>query len=575
MRTLFGLLALSVGLGLGGLAWVVAAPVSTVDEQKQIEQLIDLLGNGSFVEREEATSALEKIGAPALEALRKAAQSDDVETRKRASELVNKISQKMTAANLLAPTRVHLKYDNMPVLDAVRDLAQKSGYNIVLTGNPQDLAERRVTLDTGETTFWQAFDLFCQKAGLTEATDKAVKPQPRPQPVPRPLPIRPLPQPAPQPAPVPLPAPVPNRQPLQNGALQQRIQIQVQPGQPIQGVAPAILPVQPPERFPGAANQTIYLTDGKPPVLPTHYEGAVRVRALPPSTPINDEAKKDSEEAFVLDVTPEPKLMWQQLLGVRVDRAIDDQGQKLSASTSVGAAEEQPAIGIGVAPAIARIRPPLAVGHPTQITVRLAKGDKPSQSLKEIRGTITAQAQTAPQPLITVANILKAAGQTVRGQDGGEIKVIDVTQQANGQITVQVAIEPPANALPVQGGVGNLPIQVQPLPAPVPAQRQAQPQPAPPAQQFQVQQIQVQIGGRAPVLPTNPAGLSLVDDKDQPFRLVSTGSKVQIVNNVVSQEYTLTYQPNQGQGAPTKLILSGSRSVSLDIPFVLKDVPLK
>src|SRR5262249_12381156 len=75
-------------------------------------------------------------------------------------------NQKLLAVTrkLLAPTRVRLTYRDAPVLEAVADLAAKTGFQISYIDDPEKLNGRKVTLDTGDTTFWQAFDLFCRKA---------------------------------------------------------------------------------------------------------------------------------------------------------------------------------------------------------------------------------------------------------------------------------------------------------------------------------------------------------------------------------------------------------------------------
>ena len=59
----------------------------------------------------------------------------------------------------------------MTVLDAVNELSKQSGYPIQIDGDRTQLAQRKITLETGETTFWQAFDLLCQKGGLTDVTN--------------------------------------------------------------------------------------------------------------------------------------------------------------------------------------------------------------------------------------------------------------------------------------------------------------------------------------------------------------------------------------------------------------------
>src|SRR6266540_3574441 len=72
------------------------------------------------------------------------------------------------ADKVLAAKKVRLNLKDTLVIDAVDELVRQSGYNVQIQGDVANLVKRKVTLDTGETTFWQAFDQLCQKAGLEE-----------------------------------------------------------------------------------------------------------------------------------------------------------------------------------------------------------------------------------------------------------------------------------------------------------------------------------------------------------------------------------------------------------------------
>ncbi|HEV3443197.1 MAG TPA: sigma-70 family RNA polymerase sigma factor [Gemmataceae bacterium] len=62
----------------------------------KIDRLIQQLGSNRFAEREQATRTLEKIGEPALEALRKAAQAaEDREIKQRSGELVRHLGKEL------------------------------------------------------------------------------------------------------------------------------------------------------------------------------------------------------------------------------------------------------------------------------------------------------------------------------------------------------------------------------------------------------------------------------------------------------------------------------------------------
>jgi RNA polymerase sigma factor (sigma-70 family) len=95
-----------IAAGAGGWSYhsmtVAAAPadngpskITTNDpDAERIAKLIDQLGSDRFAEREAASRELDRLGAAALGALRKAIQSSDPETRRRAEALVKKIESR-------------------------------------------------------------------------------------------------------------------------------------------------------------------------------------------------------------------------------------------------------------------------------------------------------------------------------------------------------------------------------------------------------------------------------------------------------------------------------------------------
>jgi hypothetical protein len=60
-----------------------------------VRRLIEQLGSAEFTEREAATKGLAKIGLPALEALKKAARSDDPEVARRANDLLRTVGNRL------------------------------------------------------------------------------------------------------------------------------------------------------------------------------------------------------------------------------------------------------------------------------------------------------------------------------------------------------------------------------------------------------------------------------------------------------------------------------------------------
>jgi hypothetical protein len=169
MKTRWLVVALLAGLVLS--AFPPSQAVSEQADSARIARLISQLASLKFSERRQASRELDAMGEPALNALRKAMGDPDLETCHRARELVARIEKRLDAASVLAPTRLRLVCNGMPVTDAIAELARKAKIEILIDPKSRArLAQRKVTLDTGEVTFWEALDMLCQKAGLVETT---------------------------------------------------------------------------------------------------------------------------------------------------------------------------------------------------------------------------------------------------------------------------------------------------------------------------------------------------------------------------------------------------------------------
>jgi RNA polymerase sigma factor (sigma-70 family) len=116
MRLVVGLLALATAAGICGPAFLpggavaeaqVAPPIARAEvapDGRDIERLIKQLGNDEYEEREAATSALKKVGKPALKALGEAAtENADAEVRTRAAALVVAIRDSLIRSIDLGP----------------------------------------------------------------------------------------------------------------------------------------------------------------------------------------------------------------------------------------------------------------------------------------------------------------------------------------------------------------------------------------------------------------------------------------------------------------------------------------
>ena len=186
-----------------------------------------------------------------------------------------------------------------------------------------------------------------------------------------------------------------------------------------------------------------------------------------------------------------------------------------------------------------------------QLDVVLKAGARPAKLLKEFSGSVAAQVNTPPEPLLTLHNVLKAAGTEAKGTDGGVLRLNQIEKLPGGDYQLRVFIENASGPNPL-GMALNVGV-------------------------IQMQQIQIHVGGgfangqvHAPGLP------ELIDAKGNKFQPVQIPSRgMRINNSVVSEDITVVYRGGAGHGDPDHLIVYGSRQAHVTVPFVFRDVPLE
>jgi hypothetical protein len=576
---------LVVGLGVGLLTALPSPAAESAATAEKISKLIEQMGSNEFDDRENAQKQLDAIGEPALEALKKAMSNEDTEIRRRAEELVKVIEQRTESSKLIQPTKIHLVYKDTPLPEAIADFAKKSGFHITLHDPEGKLKDRKITLDTGETVFWTAYDKFCAAANLVEATQEDLNqqaqpgqpggpgnvPNPQPNPLPpiRKVPVQPIQPQAQQQLKVqmlaavetPVAEEVPQKvaqQPATKPAVQPEPPVQVKPVPPIV-VGPGPNPQPPAQLQPGQ----VMLKDGKPKDNPTtDYSTSFRVRPL---EKMDNATPEIGQFAVGLQVSPEPKITWQNLIEVTITKAVDNKDQTLA--QAVTETPNPPAIGFGGPGGGIRgipIGPGWNVVAPAlhqEVPVYFKKGEKKSKTLKELTGVIKAQVLSPAKAVITTDDVFKSANKTFQGGDKGSIKIIEATKADNGQVRVKFEMQAPLDVVPANSGVGG--------PANGPWGG-----PGPILPQGKQLQVQGQLGAVAirprPIGPQIGSGLQAVDDKGNVIPVQLQQQYVQDQNGAHLETIAI-FQLTKEQTV-AKLVYSGSRVVTVEIPFTLKDV---
>jgi hypothetical protein len=490
------------------IAWTWPAVAGEPDKSAEpdaLKKLVDRLGSRRHSDREAAMAALIARRSPAsIDLLRKAAASGDLEVRRRARQVLDYLEHCQETERILRPQKIQITYKDVPVPEAVTDFARRTGLQVVL--NDADRAKvqnRKVSLKTGETTLWDAFQQLCDQAGLSERLTE-----------------------------------VTSQRPYGNAfrEIGQRQQVIWLDGRHTYT----------------RQEQRLILVDGKE-RRPTCQAGALRLVAL--AGQARDGKKRPSsvgrEVTLGVSIQVEPRLEWNRLVSLRVEYAVDSLGQRL----------RQPAIFVGEempwSPYMAQEvivvwdgQTEMPVNRSQQASIKLRLGEKPATTIKELRGTLSAEVEAPAEPLITIDKVLASAGKTHKGPDGCYVKVVEVRREPSGQYRLKVELKAP----PKKGDF-------------------------PEAVNWRIVRINRMRGGFEAATMTLSAqeaenrGLALLDDKGQPFALAA-GEYQRNEDMRSAQVYTLHYQPRKDQGEPARFVFSGRRTVVIDVPFVLKDVPL-
>jgi hypothetical protein len=190
-----------------------------------------------------------------------------------------------------------------------------------------------------------------------------------------------------------------------------------------------------------------------------------------------------------------------------------------------------------------------------QVPVALQAGKVPSRKLQELRGTLTAVVRTAPQLLFAINAPEQAVGKVVSGDRGGTIQVEELRRGPDGSPTLKVNLRgiegvaedgpgEPIQAIPPVPWVGVRGIRGARIINPGPPNRMAN-------EMFLLKDDQGNL------LELEP------NDKDGG---ISTSSNRTVI---------LVVRAPKAGGRIARLEYLARRSIVVEVPFVLRDVPLR
>jgi hypothetical protein len=300
-----------------------------------------------------------------------------------------------------------------------------------------------------------------------------------------------------------------------------------------------------------AAMGVTRLADG-PPVLPADLAHALRVRALPVNHTGNQYDETRGEVTFQLDVDSAPGVPLREVIGIEVRKVTADDGRELAAAHPVppiaafGWEEQMLVRQIAIASGDLEITD--STGGSAR-AVTLKTGGLRPKKLAELRGVVVARVVAPPEPLVTLGQLLSKEGREASGE-GMTVQVQGLKSDKDGRTTVQLRL---VTRTDLADDVLNLPIQLK----------------------GQVRQfIRINRGG----LRADPGKLpdfKVLDRAGQPLKGLSAQvTGMTFDGTTMAQDVRMSFDKPAAGLDDLSLVLLGKRTVAVEMPFVLKDVPL-
>lgn len=314
----------------------------------------------------------------------------------------------------------------------------------------------------------------------------------------------------------------------------------------------------PPPQIPNPDAVPIVLIDGKAAAPVGDRRTAVRVVVLPANFPGHRVTLGTGDTTLCFDIAPLPGLNWTDVSAVKIGRLIDDAGRPGGAgrarqSDDFGGGDEVIAFGGAVGfggvfmgrggmrfdPRTGMPIYPDTVPNPRVVEVPIKLGTPTARSIKRLEGAVLGEVVMSNQTLLTLVDPTKNTATAHEGLGALRLTVQGVTETKAGGTQVQLLLQYPS-------------------PWSVNARRGFNP------------------GGLWPEQPRN-GGMPSVQAFDAAGKTMGASTSTGYTDSsddgtTMNQNITMTFRKDAG--VPAKLVVVGPRPVTVEVPFVLENVPL-
>lgn len=295
----------------------------------------------------------------------------------------------------------------------------------------------------------------------------------------------------------------------------------------------------------------VLLADGKAQRLPGSRDTAVRILALPSSFPGSRVVRGSGEAIINLDITPAPNVSWSDVIGIQVNRAEDETGRPMPASRLMEITTNNNGQMVWVGGGFVMINNnyyygnarPSTMPNPRVVPLTMRTDDRSSTKLVNFEGIVTAEAMVPEVIVLKHDNIESVVNTAFDAGVGQRLTISEYAAQKDGTTKIRIRIEQVPVVNRRRGGMMGNP--------------------------FGGMAFAVSVNGDGNSLLanytfSNAEGKAVAKPKAGPPRMVES-------NFGYSQEVDLTFAKDN---KPVQLSVKGTKSLTLEIPFKMTNVPL-
>jgi hypothetical protein len=197
-----------------------------------------------------------------------------------------------------------------------------------------------------------------------------------------------------------------------------------------------------PQEAPESANSVpVIWIDGESPSMSADLHSAIRVTAMPGRFPANRLIRGAGQATIHLDIALPNAILWQEASAVRIDRAEDDTGRPVTLAHPISTKAHYDPYQQVFFGGFGGYSMPTQSGNPRLVPVNLRTDDRHIRKLAILEGTIQGDLALPNQVILDIPDVAKVPGRSFPIHNDARFEIRSISKQANGNTQMTIFVE--------------------------------------------------------------------------------------------------------------------------------------